>query len=273
MNIQIFPRFGDFLFCCVDFYYLTKNRLGSRAILLSHTGWQCKQVTERCEILMTSLTLAALCALWMFLALVADNQAPRKSLLFVAATDEDADMKIAPRSFSAGPKDEASGQDEAEDYLRQKSAGNIPLARSLGERYADLLMAEAKDNFDPWPTELAEGLRAHHRLLLLTYVVNRAVAELSPNSILAQTTLNVFYSELEEKVPQLDKYIRDMGSYSLYVLCERSHSRTDDEIGKIFARLCADKDNSLLIDEGNRHYQEYYAACKELHRQTRYVQV
>ena len=219
---------------------------------------------------MTSHVIVALVALWMFLTLSAGT--PWKSLM-LAATGEDADMKIAPENFSAGPLEETGLQDEAEDYLRQKSAGNIELARSLGERYADLLIAYAGKNFDPWPTELAGGLQAHHRLLLLTYVVNRAVAELSPNSILAQTTLNVFYSELEEKAPQLDKYIRDMASYSLYVLCERSQSCSDDEIGRIYARLCADKDNPALIDEGSRHYREFYSTCKELHRQARYVMV
>ncbi|MCL2857487.1 MAG: hypothetical protein FWE19_07220 [Oscillospiraceae bacterium] len=223
---------------------------------------------------MTSLALAAfaLVAMWIFFGLAADSGTTWKGLL-LATTSEDADMKIAPRSFSGGRREETAGQDEAENYLRQKSAGNIELARELGERFAALLMAEASGNFDPWPAELAGGLRAHHRLLLLTYVVNRAVAELSPNSILAQTTLNVFYSELEEKAPQLDKYIRDMGSYSLYVLCERSHRRTDDEIGKIYAGLCADKDNSTLIEEGNRCYHEYYTACKELHNQARYARV
>ena len=223
---------------------------------------------------MTPTAIAAVCALWIFLALLLTGSlTPWKNLLLATTTDEDADMKIAPESFSRSPVNEVSAQDEAEDYLRQKSAGNICLARKLGERYAGLLMAEVTENFDPWPTDLSQELRAHHRLLLLTYVVNRVVALLSPNSILAQTTLNVFYSTLDEKAPQLDKYIRDMGSYSLYVLCERSHNRTEDDIGEIYAGLCADKDNPSLIDEGNRCYRKYYAACQELHHQTRYTQV
>ena len=222
---------------------------------------------------MTPPVLATLCALWMILALLTRAGVPWRSLMFAVA-GEDADMKIAPKSFSSAPKDDAGATDEAEEYLRQKSVGNIERARALGERYAALVMAEANKNLSRRPAELAEELRTHHRLLLLTYVVNRAVAELSPNSILAQTTLNIFYSELEKRAPQLlSKYIQDMGSYSLYVLCERSHRSSEDEIGKIYARLCADKDNPLLIGEGNRHYREYYAACKELHDQTQYLPV
>jgi len=221
---------------------------------------------------MTSPGLAALCALWMLWFFLTNSAASCKNLL-LATMGEDADMKIAPDSFSAVPGNDAGAEDEAEDYLRQKSAGNISRARDLGERYAAMLTREVSENFDPWPAELAQELHAHHRLLLLTYVVNRTLAEFSPNSILAQTALNVFYSELDEKAPHLDRYIRDMASYSLYVLCERSHNSHDDEIGKIYARLCADKDNTQLMDEGNRYYRKYYAACKELHEQTRYAKV
>ena len=223
---------------------------------------------------MTSPSIAAFFALCIFLALSVRDYTPWKGLLLATAAGDDADIKIAPKSFSSAPKDEASAKDEAEEYLRQKSAGNIERARGLGERYAALVIAEASESLDSRPAKLAEELRTHHRLLLLTYVINRAVAELSPNSLLAQTTLNVFYSELEKKAPKLlSKYIQDMGSYSLYVLCERSHNCLKDEIGRIYARLCADKDNPLLIDEGNRHYRQYYAACKELHNQTQYLPV
>ena len=220
---------------------------------------------------MTLFAIAMLCALWMLWVLLPGTTNPHKNLVFAGAGD-DADMKIAPESFSAVPKDEAAVHREAEEFLRQKSAGNIRLARQLGERYATLLLNEVSKNFDPWPTELAPELAAHHRLLLLTYVVNRVVGENSPNSILAQTTLNVFSGELEDKAPQLDKYIRDTASYSLYVLHERNQG-ADSEVGKIFAGLCADKDNTEVINQGNRYYREYYTLCKELHDQTQYTQV
>ena len=224
---------------------------------------------------MTLLPAAALGAVWMLFALMLlPTGPPWKSPLIAAVTGEDADMKIAPDSFSAGRGEDTGAQDEAEDYLRQKSAGNIELARNLGERYAALLMTYANENFNPWPAEPALSLRAHHRLLLLTYVVNRAVTELSPSPILAQTTLNVFYSELDARAPELDKYIRDMASYSLYVLCERSPGCPRDEIGRIYARLlCADRDNPRLAEEGNHLFNEYYTACRKLHDQVRYVQV
>ena len=221
---------------------------------------------------MTPFVLSVLCA---GLASLMLGAAKKNSLLLAALGGEDADMKIAPEHFSSAGKSEDSSEAEVEarDYLSQKSVGNISLARDLGERYAALLMREAKTNFDPWPEGLADSLRAHHRLLLLSYVVSRVVTDFSPNSILAHTTLNVFYSELEEKAPQLDKYIRDMASYSLYVLCERSETCSSGEIGKIYARLCGDKDNISLISEGERYYHTYYDICSQLHKQTNYAQV
>ena len=221
---------------------------------------------------MTSFAIAALCVLWALWVLLPGSAGPRRNLM-LASTGDDADMKIAPESFSPGWRAETDADSEAEDFLRQKSAGNIQLARELGSRYADLLMAQVRKNFDPWPTDLAGELHAHHRLLLLAYTVNRVVSELSPSPVLAQTTRNVFYQSLEEKAPQLDKYIRDMASYSLYMLHERSQSGDEDEIGRIFARLCADKDNPDLIDRGNRYYREYYTLCKELFSRTQYKPV
>ena len=221
---------------------------------------------------MTSFAIAALCVLWMLWMLLPTGANLRRNLMLIGAGD-DADMKIAPESFSPRWGDQTDIDSEAEDFLRQKSAGNIRLARELGERYAALLMAQVSENFDPWPEDLAGELHAHHRLLLLTYTVNRVAGELSPSPVLAQTTINVFYQSLEEQAPQLDKYIRDMASYSLYMLHERSQSGAQDEIGKIFARLCADKDNPGLIELGNRYYREYYTLCKDLHNQTQYAQV
>jgi len=223
---------------------------------------------------MTSLfILIALFCTCATLLMLGDSK--KGNLLLAVPGGEDADMKIAPKHFSSGPESEDISEAEAEalNYMRQKSAGNIQLARALGERYATLLMQEAKTNFDPWPEGLADSLRAHHRMLLFSYVVHRVVADLSPNPLLTYTALNVFYSELEEKAPQLEKSTRDMASYSLYVLCERRESCTDDKIGIIYAQLCGDKDNKVLIDEGDRYFHAYYDICVQLHRQTNYAQV
>ena len=196
----------------------------------------------------------------------------QRNILLCAADDGDADMKIAPKSFSRAADDDRFSDADLQEYMRHKSSGNIDLARGLGERYAALLIEEARQNFEPWPEELAQSLRAHQRLLMFSYVVSHVTAELCPSSILAQTTLNVFYDQIEQKAPQLDKYIRDMASYSLYVLCDRSSACLDGEVGKIYARLCGDKDNQRLIGEGAHYYRVYSQACQQLMRQTDYAQ-
>lgn len=214
--------------------------------------------------------IVALCVCALILGACATTTKPQ--LLLAVVGDDDADMKIVPESFSPAPAETEDGA-EVEAFLRQKSVGNVARARELGQQYAELLMQETQENFEPWPENMADSLRAHHRLLMLSYVVNRVVAELSPNSILAHTALNVFYSTVEARAPQLDKYIRDMASYSLYVLCERSESCTPEQIGKIFARLCADKGNEALALEGQAHYRAYYDACSKLHHNAGYAAV
>jgi hypothetical protein len=107
--------------------------------------------------------------------------------------------------------------------------------------------------------------------VLFSYVVNRVIADISPNSIIAQTALNVFYSRVEETAPHLAEYMRDMAAFSLYILCKRSEHRDDDEIGTVFARTCEDEDNKALVQEGNRLYRSFYEQCVRLHEQAGYI--
>lgn len=202
--------------------------------------------------------------------------ARRTNFVFAAMGDEgqDTDIKIAPEKMSSAGTEQGfeEARQEAEVYLRQKSLGNVGKARTLGGQFADLLIETVEKNFNPWPEQMADSLRAHHLVLLFSYAVNRVVTQLSPNSILAHTALGVFYNEVETRVPELDKCIKDMASYSLYVLCERGSSCTDQEIGKIYARLCGDRDNPALIDEGEAAFMSYHKSCAELHERARYLE-
>jgi hypothetical protein len=195
--------------------------------------------------------------------------ASNRALPCLLAMAGDEDMKIAGDSFKPAPPD--AGEAEAKAYLEQKSSGNVEKARRLGSRFALALRERVSENLnDPnFQGELA--VREHHKAVLYSYVVNRVIADLSPNSILAQTALNVFYADLEAETPVLAEHVRDMAAYSLYILCERSETCVDDEIGRIYARLCGEEDNPRRVEEGNRCYREFYHLCSLLHQQTEYV--
>jgi hypothetical protein len=55
-----------------------------------------------------------------------------------------------------------------------------------------------------------------------------------------------------------------MAAYSLYMLCERSRSRSDSEIGVIYAELCDFEGDEEKINEGNAFYKREYENCAEI---------
>jgi len=173
---------------------------------------------------------------------------------------EDEDIKIAPSSFSEKAHMIDLGEEAARQFLEQKENGNIEKARVLGKAYADDIL-----HIEKGPLRSSDKPRTqrelHHQIVLYSYIVNRVIAEHSPNSIVAQTCLNVFYTEIEAVSKELHKHISDMAAFSLYVLCERTPSRTDDQIGVIYARLCDFEGASAVIEEGNDFYRRVYDYC------------
>lgn len=170
----------------------------------------------------------------------------------------DDDIKIAPASFAGNRPAVDSGEEAARQFLEQKECGNIDKARALGKAYAgDVIGVESAPQQERTQREL------HHQIVLYSYIVNRVIAEHSPNSIVAQTCLNVFYSEIEAASEELRKHVSDMAAFSLYVLCERSPNRGDDEMGLIYAELCDFDGNQDKINDGNAFYQRVYKLCAE----------
>ncbi|MDR2908358.1 MAG: hypothetical protein LBU86_00540 [Oscillospiraceae bacterium] len=218
--------------------------------------------------MMTGLYPAA--AAFLGLAGLAAIRLKAQGSLIFAAAGEDEDIKIA-GSFTREP-DISEADAAARAYLKQKSAGNVDRARGLGQAFAGLLREWSEELLSSDPQGL-ERLRAHHKILMLSYVVNKTISGLSPNSIVAQTALNVFYDTIEEETPELNPHVRDMAGFSLYILCERSEGRMEDEAGGIFAQLCGKEADRELIEEGNALYRDYYKACKSLHEMTEYLAV
>ncbi len=207
---------------------------------------------------------------FLFLAGMTFLAAKNRVLPGLLAVAGDEDMKIAGDSFRPAPSD--AGEVEAKVYLEQKSSGNVEKARGLGRQFALALRERVAESLNDPAFKGEAATQEHHKAVLYSYVINRVIADLSPNSILAQTALNVFYDDLEDETPVLADHVRDMAAYSLYILCERSETCVDDEIGRIYARLCGEENSLERIEEGNRCYREFYHLCSRLHQQTDYVQ-
>jgi hypothetical protein len=80
---------------------------------------------------------------------------------------------------------------------------------------------------------------------------------------LAQTSLSQYYKAVETASEALYRHVNDMAAFSLYILCERSRNRTDDELGLIFAELCGLREDTAMIAYGNRLFRIFYDACVE----------
>jgi len=183
----------------------------------------------------------------------------RPTFLF-AGIDED--IKIAGENFGSPEPAADAAELAAREFLRQKENGNIDRAHKLGESFAQSLWDLAQGIIMDNDSGLTQQ-EIHHRLLLCSYVVNRVIAQLLPNSIVAQTALGRFYSEVENRSNVLHRHVSDTAAFSLYILNERSGDN-DYEIGKIYSKLIGREDNPTAIRQGNEMYASFYDVCKNL---------
>ncbi|GHU81209.1 hypothetical protein FACS1894191_7910 [Clostridia bacterium] len=183
--------------------------------------------------------------------------------------DDDDDMKIADGAVSR-KRHEDGADAAARQFLTQKSSGNIDKARRLGGDYARTILDIG--SHPELVSRESTMLETHHQLLLCAYIVNRVIAGLSPDSILAQTSLGSFYADVAAIAPHVYSHISDMAAFSLYILNERT-GNPDEEIGKIYARLSGFEGDQTKIDDGNRIYARFHAFCADMMDKAGYAAV
>ncbi|WRS28227.1 hypothetical protein U6B65_03605 [Oscillospiraceae bacterium MB08-C2-2] len=210
------------------------------------------------------ITLLLLLALLSSLAFFA-NQRKGSPLMFAVAGDED--IKIAPESFSSPFPREDTAERAARQYMRQRETGNIDKARKLGATFAKGILEGTIISRD---AEL-DAPDYTQQVLLYSYVVNLVIQHRSPNSILSQTALNVFYEILEESSKELYAIISDMASFSFYILCERTHASSEECVGDVFAKLASRPGEEFYIERGNSLYQRFYKYCLKELEQVDYI--
>lgn len=169
--------------------------------------------------------------------------------------DEYDDIKIADEKFGKTGYSDTSEM-AAKDFLREKEIGNIEKAHSLGKNLAKNLLRLAQELIMD-DTSMITQQEIHHRLLLCSYIANHVIAGASPNSIVAQTALARFYSEIEERSNVLHRHVSDTAAFSLYILNERSRNDIT-EIGKIYAKFVGKENNIDKINDGNQIYSRFY---------------
>ena len=208
--------------------------------------------------------LAVLSAILTMAAVLRREKDPQPLLAVVG----DEDIKIAEGPFKRPAAKQDMAEQAARDFLEQKQNGNIDKAHRLGEAFALALWELAQDLI--MGDHGLSQQEIHHRLLLCSYSVNRVIAELSPNTMVAQTALSRFYAKVEEYSEMLHRHVSDTAAFSLYILSGRTNGSAA-EIGRIYARLAGYEGNPLKIEQGGDIYSAFYKSCSLLLDEVEYV--
>ena len=109
------------------------------------------------------------------------------------------------------------------------------------------------------------------RRILFSFVAGRAIDELTPKSILADTAVSVFYDVIKEK-PVVYGEINDAAAISLYMLTSRAPGLDACAVGRVFAKLCGREGSRLYAKMGSGLCLFYYDCMKQAIEKTEFVQ-
>lgn len=205
--------------------------------------------------------------LLIFMVLIALSAARMKKNpdIKLCVPEGDEDIKIADGSFGDPLTNEDYADKAAAEYLKQKDVGNIEKAGQLGELLAKELWGVAQELLMKEEDQVTDRI-VHQKILLYTYAVNSFVADSAPNSLLAETALSVFYSEVEELSKVLFQHISDTAAFSLYILNQRSGG-VEEDIGRIYAKLSGKENDYKTIRDGNHLYNSFYNKCGRVYEE------
>ena len=179
--------------------------------------------------------------------------------------EDDSDIKIAGQE----PSEEVSDSMVAQEYLTQRENGNIERARQLGRTLAielfgcDEILNLGYDRSET-PLVLAQ------RRVLFSFVAGRAIDELTPNSILADTAVSAFYDVVKEH-PSIYAEINDAAAISLYMLTSRAPGLEPNAVGRVFAKLCGREGSRLYGKMGSGLCLFYYDSIKKAIQQADFI--
>ncbi|GAA6514026.1 hypothetical protein [Merdimmobilis hominis] len=191
-----------------------------------------------------------------------------KRFLYWEAEEDDSDIKIAGQEPML--EEDAGDTAVAEEYLRERENGNIERARQLGRTLATELFGS--DEVLNLGYDRSESpLVLAQRRILFSFVAGRAIDELTPNSILADTAVSVFYDVIKEK-PVVYGEINDAAAISLYMLTSRAPGLDACAVGRVFAKLCGREGSRLYAKMGSGLCLFYYDCMKQAIEKTEFVQ-
>lgn len=189
--------------------------------------------------------------------------------LVLAAVGDDSDMKIVPPS-GAKPSLEDAGEKAAQEFVLQKENGNIDKAYALGKKIADVLFEENSPvlTFCQESTESFERLQ---RKILFAFVTDTVLNQELP-SVLAETASQEFLAQIQKRDLFLSEKINDPQTLSYYLLGAKNGRERVENIGRAFALLCGDQENTGLCSLGECLCREYSRLCTQMIEEARFCE-
>lgn len=173
---------------------------------------------------------------------------------------DDSDMKIMPERVSK-VFDSAGGAAVA--FAREKANGNMDKARALGLRFAQELICKEGGLTSFGVGAFDDARTVTQRKILFSYVVNQVIADLFPNSIVAQSAMSSFYNKIEQESPETSEMLFDSVAFTMYILTARSSPSDPKAIGEVFARLCQREDDPLFVRYGMELAEYFTLRCTQ----------
>lgn len=206
---------------------------------------------------------SAALVLFALFALIVGNSRLDYGVLAYATTDED--IKIAPpRPAKAFSSVADENDNSAQEYLRNKTSGNLSKAEQLGVRLFDAF-SSARDTldacFNDWELSLADNL--------LAYIVYEQLEKLgrSVPTLLPEAAKAVFLDRAESVGEELFNRLSDSAVFSVFMV-------TEDEGGDLaqaFAQQCGGDNVEELTSTARRMIVSFSQQCSSLIAETEFL--
>ena len=165
--------------------------------------------------------------------------------------EKDGDIKI----FG---KEQNEHEDELlfiEEMNNQRKSGNLERAKQLGKELAELFIEPSSDeNLELSGYGKNRGL-LYHIKELKTFTVLSTLQNLQ-NRFLWETAVSAFYDRLIKRYPEFYERVSGGTAFSFYRIDLKSGSDVTAKIGRSFAMICGNEEDSILQSIGENVYKK-----------------
>ncbi len=184
-------------------------------------------------------------------------------------SDFDGDIKIYQKKSDIEAKEFAG---LAKDIDYHKANGNAQKAVELGKLFAQIKPETSGLGVLSSEEKLTAPILYQARVLI-TFLCGRAARENIKPQILCDLVRNSMYDYLKEHENRYYRNIADGTAFSFYRLALKKPFDKEAEVGSVFAKMCAAKNDASLIALGSRIYTNTLSYTIDLIKNTNFQEI